>query len=112
MEDALSCFHEAAAQQQSLRARQRELESRRADLLDIQSGLAALENRKKLQQKYDAKAALIDASNRLAGAQARTAKLPPRETLDDLLPEARSRAGTLGATLGFALMMLLDVALG
>ena len=33
-------------------------------------------------------------------------------TVDDLLPEARSRAGTLGATLGFALMMLLDVALG
>ena len=33
-------------------------------------------------------------------------------TVDDLLPEARSRAGTLGTTLGFALMMLLDVALG
>ena len=92
VEDALSCFHEAAAQQQSLRARQRELESRRADLLDIQSGLAALENRKKLQQKYDAKAALIDASNRLAGAQARTAKLPPRETLDDLQNRIRAIA--------------------
>lgn len=33
-------------------------------------------------------------------------------TVDDLIPEAHSRAGTLGASLGFALMMLLDVALG
>ena len=90
VEDALSRFHEAAAQQQSLRARQRELESRRADLLDIQSGLAALENRKKLQQKYDARAALIDANNRLAGAQARTAKLPPRETLEELQTRIRA----------------------
>ena len=92
VEDALSRFHEAAAQQQSLRARQRELESRRADLLDIQSGLAALENRKKLQQKYDARAALIDANNRLAGAQARTAKLPPRETLEELQTRIRAVA--------------------
>ena len=80
----------AAQQQQTLRARQQELAVRRAELLDIQAGLTILDNQKKLQQKTNAKAALIDASNRLAGAQARTAKLPPRETLEELQTRIRA----------------------
>lgn len=63
---------------------------RRAELLDIQAGLTILDNQKKLQQKTNAKAALIDANNRLAGAQARTAKLPPRETLEELQTRIRA----------------------
>ena len=90
VENALAQHQRAAQQQQTLRARQQELSARRAELLDIQSGLAILEDQKKLQQKTNAKAALIDANNRLAGAQARTAKLPPRETLEEL--QARIRA--------------------
>lgn len=90
VEDALAQHQLAAQQQQTLRARQQALAARRAELLDIQAGLAALENQKKLQQKTNAKAALIDANNRLAGAQARTAKLPPRETLEELQARIRT----------------------
>ena len=92
VEASLAQHHLAAQQQQTLRARQQELAVRRAELLDIQAGLTILDNQKKLQQKTNAKAALIDANNRLAGAQARTAKLPPRETLDDLQNRIRAIA--------------------
>lgn len=73
VEASLAQHQLAAQQQQTLRARQQELAVRRAELLDIQAGLTILDNQKKLQQKTNAKAALIDANNRLAGAQARTA---------------------------------------
>ena len=74
VEASLAQHQLAAQQQQTLRARQQELAVRRAELLDIQAGLTILDNQKKLQQKTNAKAALIDANNRLAGAQARRAK--------------------------------------
>lgn len=90
VEASLAQHQLAAQQQQTLRARQQELAVRRAELLDIQAGLTILDNQKKLQQKTNAKAALIDANNRLAGAQARTAKLPPRETLEELQTRIRA----------------------
>ena len=90
VEASLAQHQLAAQQQQTLRARQQELAVRRAELLDIQAGLTILDNQKKVQQKTNAKAALIDANNRLAGAQARTAKLPPRETLEELQTRIRA----------------------
>ena len=79
------------------------------------SNSAEIKRLEKIAAKIDS---YEDAHRRLSEEELRgmTAKFRARlaagETLDDLLPEARSRAGTLGATLGFALMMLLDVALG
>ena len=83
-EAALCKWQSALQSDAALLQRSQTLAARRAELQEIQSGLTILENQKKLRQKTDAKAAFIDASNRLSGAQARTAKLPPRETLEDL----------------------------
>ena len=82
---SLAALQQSTAQQQTLRMRQETLAAQRAELLDIQTGLDILADQEKLQQKQLAKAALMDANNRLAGAQARTAKLPDRKTLADLL---------------------------
>ncbi len=86
----LEQLRSSTAQQQALRARQRALREQQEELREIQAGLTVLENRKKLQQKYDAKAAMIDAANRLAGAQAHTGKLPARAVLADLQSRIRT----------------------
>ena len=90
VEDALEQLHAVHAEELTLRSRQQALEARRQELLEVRSGLEAAEARKKLRQKYDAQAALLTANNRLAGAQARTNRLPDRAALAEMAGRIRA----------------------
>ena len=89
VEASLAQLRAVHSEELTLHTRRQALAAQKADLLEIQSGLEALAAHEKLRRKRDAQAALFDANNRLAGAQARVNKLPDRAALATLAERIR-----------------------
>ncbi len=82
LQDTLSQISALHRQDLTLQERAQTLEARRQALDRERQALIAQENRKKLQQKYDAHTAMIQASNRANAAAAAAAGLPAAKTLE------------------------------